>query len=86
MYLRGTLLYLSAWTFNSFGLLKAQDVGAHLKSVYVGTPTVEQELWKRAFWNLVWNDRVLSHGLGRSCALGDERYVHDQVATLGVGI
>lgn len=28
----------------------AQDVGAHRRKVYSKAPTVEDELWKRAFW------------------------------------
>ena len=34
----------------SLGIRMAQDVGAHRKKMYSATPTVEQELWKRAFW------------------------------------
>ena len=32
------------------GIRLAQDVGAHRKKVYNPTRTVEEELWKRAFW------------------------------------
>ena len=28
----------------------AQDVGAHRRKVYNPIPSVESELWKRAFW------------------------------------
>ena len=34
----------------SLGIRMAQDVGAHRKKMYSATPTVEQELWKRAWW------------------------------------
>jgi hypothetical protein len=32
------------------GIRLSQDVGAHRKKVYNRKPTVEDELWKRAFW------------------------------------
>ena len=32
------------------GLRLAQDLGAHRKTTYPSTPTVESELRKRAFW------------------------------------
>jgi hypothetical protein len=32
------------------GLRLAQDVGAHRRRAPNGRPTVEDELWKRAFW------------------------------------
>lgn len=37
----------------SLGIRMAQDMGAHRKKLYSATPTVEQELWKRAFWSVV---------------------------------
>ena len=50
----------------------AQDVGAHRKKVYSVAPTVEEELWRRAFWVLVAMDRNTSFALGRPCAIQDE--------------
>lgn len=68
----------------------AQDVGAHRKKVYTATPTIEEELWKRAFWCvvplisldatlyscrvLVSMDRSISSALGRPCAIQDEDF------------
>ena len=40
----------------SLGIRMAQDMGAHRKKLYSATPTVEQELWKRAFWSVVSSD------------------------------
>jgi hypothetical protein len=34
--------------------------------------TVQEELWKRAFWLLVAFDRVGSVSLGRPCCIGEE--------------
>ena len=32
------------------GLRMAEDVGAHRKKVYHSTPSIEDELWRRAVW------------------------------------
>lgn len=32
------------------GIRLALDVGAHRRKVYDSKPTIENELWKRAFW------------------------------------
>jgi hypothetical protein len=62
----------AGWIFVSLGLRKAQDVGAHRKKLYHSKPSVNDELWKRAFWCLVAYDRMGSAILGRPCALGEE--------------
>uniref|UniRef100_A0A0W0FGY6 Zn(2)-C6 fungal-type domain-containing protein n=3 Tax=Moniliophthora roreri TaxID=221103 RepID=A0A0W0FGY6_MONRR len=74
MFLRGTTSQGSAWTLLTIGLRKAQDAGAHRRTVYNRRPTVEEELWKRAFWHLVGFDRVTSAQLGRACAIGEEDF------------
>lgn len=47
---------------------KVQDVGAHRKRSYKDGVTVENELWKRAYWYLVGFDRTGSAALGRPCS------------------
>lgn len=74
MFLRGTAFHPVAWLFISIGLRKAQDVGAHRKKVYGAKPSVEEELWKRAFWVLVLYDRIGSAALGRPCCSGEEDF------------
>jgi hypothetical protein len=32
------------------GIRFAQHVGAHRRKVYQSEPTIQDELWKRAFW------------------------------------
>ncbi|KAF7328632.1 Zn(2)-C6 fungal-type domain-containing protein [Mycena sanguinolenta] len=54
------------WALIGIGLRLAQDVGAHRQRE--GQPTVESELWKRAFWALVSFDRQISMAHGRTCA------------------
>ncbi|KAF7353494.1 hypothetical protein MSAN_01539000 [Mycena sanguinolenta] len=49
------------------GLRLAQDVGAHRRRE--GQPTVESELWKRAFWALVSFDRQISMTHGHTCTI-----------------
>ncbi|KAF7353489.1 Zn(2)-C6 fungal-type domain-containing protein [Mycena sanguinolenta] len=55
----------ASWALIGFGLRLAQDVGAHRQRE--GQPTVESELWKRAFWALVSFDRQISMANGRTC-------------------
>lgn len=50
MFLRGSSLNPAGWVVIGTGLRKAMDVGAHRKKVYGSEPSVENELWKRAFW------------------------------------
>lgn len=55
------------------GIRIAQDVGAHRKKA-PNPPSVEGELWKRAWWALVCLDRITSSSMGRPCAIQDEEY------------
>ncbi|KAJ7758388.1 fungal-specific transcription factor domain-containing protein [Mycena metata] len=59
----------ACWTLIGVGLRLAQDIGAHRRSAHVEVPSVEGELFKRAFWALVYMDRIVSCGLGRPCAM-----------------
>ncbi|KAJ7042345.1 fungal-specific transcription factor domain-containing protein [Mycena alexandri] len=59
----------ACWTLIGVGLRLAQDIGAHRRSARVEVPSVEGELFKRAFWALVYMDRVVSCGMGRPCAM-----------------
>ncbi|KAJ4483342.1 fungal-specific transcription factor domain-containing protein [Lentinula aciculospora] len=73
-FLRGTPDYAAGGILVTVGIRKAQDVGAHRKAVYKPFPTVDEELWKRAFWLLIILDRTGSANLGRPCSLGEEDY------------
>ncbi|KAJ7686318.1 fungal-specific transcription factor domain-containing protein [Mycena rosella] len=55
------------WTLIGIGIRLAQEVGAHRAKNVGGPPTVESELWKRAFWVIVCYDRICSSALGRPC-------------------
>ncbi|THH00006.1 hypothetical protein EW026_g2466 [Hermanssonia centrifuga] len=74
IFLHGSSTPQSSWTAIGMGIRLAQDVGAHRRKVYGSVPTVEEELWKRAFWVLVTLDRFISSNLGRSCAIHDEDF------------
>lgn len=74
MFIRGTAFHPVAWLFISVGIRKAQDVGAHRRKIYGDKPSVEEELWKRAFWMLVLYDRIGSASLGRPCCSGEEDF------------
>ncbi|KAH9858811.1 fungal-specific transcription factor domain-containing protein [Lenzites betulinus] len=71
-YFRGTVAQQGSWFYLSVGVLKAQDVGAHRRKIYGRTPTIEEELWKRAYWHLVAFDRIGSMLIGRECCTREE--------------
>ena len=72
LFLCGTHHDAIAWHIAGIGIRKAQDVGAHRKTVYGAKPKVVDELWKRAFWVLLAFDRIASQCMGRLCAVGEE--------------
>lgn len=72
LFLRGTTCLPIGWLFISIGIKKAQDRGAHRKSVYGANPNANDELWKRAFWVLLAFDRILGASLGRGVMVGEE--------------
>ncbi|EGN92361.1 hypothetical protein SERLA73DRAFT_99356 [Serpula lacrymans var. lacrymans S7.3] len=72
IFLQGSSAPQACWTIVGIGVRLAQDVGAHRRKVYNPKPTMEDELWKRAFWVLVTLDRISSSSLGRPCAIQDE--------------
>lgn len=74
MFIRGTTLHTLGWLIVGAGIRKCQDLGIHRNAAYSQPPTVDEELWKRAFWLLVAFDRISSAALGRSCVLGEEDY------------
>ncbi|KAE9394584.1 hypothetical protein BT96DRAFT_1022464 [Gymnopus androsaceus JB14] len=48
-----------AWFLTGLGIRAAQEVGAHRKGNVTKEPTqtrLEQEMWKRAFWNIISTD------------------------------
>ncbi|EJD02602.1 uncharacterized protein FOMMEDRAFT_84516, partial [Fomitiporia mediterranea MF3/22] len=74
MFLRGSSIGPAGWVIIGTGLRKAMDVGAHRKKVYSPKPSVENELWKRAFWMLVLFDRIGAASLGRPCCVREEDF------------
>jgi hypothetical protein len=72
LYLRGTEYEAASWLYLSVGLRKAQDAGAHRRRMYGAQTNAESELWKRAFWVLVVQDRLTSAHLGRDCSCREE--------------
>ncbi|KAJ6515140.1 fungal-specific transcription factor domain-containing protein [Mycena vitilis] len=74
IFLHGTSAPESCWTLVSVGISMAQDVGAHRRKESTHRWTAEDELWKRAFWVLVYLDRTMSCNYGRPCAIQDEDF------------
>ncbi|KAF7375418.1 Zn(2)-C6 fungal-type domain-containing protein [Mycena sanguinolenta] len=54
------------------------DIGVHRRKAHIEVPSVERELFKRAFWVLMCQDRIMSAGKGRTCALHHEDFDIDQ--------
>ncbi|EPQ52470.1 hypothetical protein GLOTRDRAFT_117339 [Gloeophyllum trabeum ATCC 11539] len=80
IFLQGSSAPQGSWTMVGIGLRLAQDVGAHRRKVYNPNLTLEDELWKRAFWILVTLDRIFSSALGRPCAIQEEDFDLDMPA------
>ncbi|KAF8153541.1 hypothetical protein K438DRAFT_2026761, partial [Mycena galopus ATCC 62051] len=67
LFLDGACAPLACSTLLGIGLRLAQDIGVHVRKPKV--PSVESELYKRAFFVLVHMDHVTSAEMGRKCAL-----------------
>ncbi|KAJ7673839.1 fungal-specific transcription factor domain-containing protein [Mycena polygramma] len=68
-FLDGSSAPQACWTLVGLGLRLAQDIGCHRRTARIEVPSVERELYKRAFWVLVYLDRLLSSNMGRTCAV-----------------
>ncbi|KDQ55775.1 hypothetical protein JAAARDRAFT_195593 [Jaapia argillacea MUCL 33604] len=71
-FLMGSSAPQALWMVVGIGIRFALDVGAHKRKSYPTTPTVDTELWKRAFWILVHQEIVLSAAVGKPCTLQEE--------------
>ncbi|KAJ7830660.1 fungal-specific transcription factor domain-containing protein [Mycena olivaceomarginata] len=69
LFLDGSSAPQACWTLIGVGIRLAQDIGVHRRKARIEVPTVESELYKRAFWVLVYLDRNISSGMGRTCAV-----------------
>ncbi|KAF8997064.1 fungal-specific transcription factor domain-containing protein [Cyathus striatus] len=73
-FINGCYAPQAAWILSGFGIRLAQDVGAHRQRIPLEKLTVQDELWKRAFWVIVALDRLISMGMGRPCAIFDDHF------------
>ncbi|KAJ7657154.1 fungal-specific transcription factor domain-containing protein [Mycena polygramma] len=73
-FLDGSSAPQACWNLVGIGLRAAQDIGCHRRTAQVEVPSVERELYKRAFWVLVYQDRVISSNMGRTCAVQYEDF------------
>ncbi|KAI0316023.1 fungal-specific transcription factor domain-containing protein [Amylostereum chailletii] len=69
---RDTCWQGGSWTSISTAIRKVQDIGGHRKRSYQLGHSVENELWKRAWWFIVGMDRTGSAAMGRPCSTGDD--------------
>ncbi len=49
-FLQGSTAPQVGWNLVGVGIRVAIDVGVHRRKLYSTPPTIEEELWKRAFW------------------------------------
>ncbi|CAK5283073.1 unnamed protein product [Mycena citricolor] len=73
-FLHGSSVPQCCWTLVAMGIRMAQDVGAHRRKDGTHVWTVEDELWKRAFWVLIMLDRMSSLQHGRPVTIQDEDF------------
>ncbi|KII92561.1 hypothetical protein PLICRDRAFT_50925 [Plicaturopsis crispa FD-325 SS-3] len=71
LFLQASAAPHATWTLIGVGVRLAISSGAHRRKP---TITVEDELWKRAFWVLVCLDRTASATLGRPCPMQDKDF------------
>ncbi|THU87624.1 hypothetical protein K435DRAFT_969816 [Dendrothele bispora CBS 962.96] len=64
-YLQSTILSDVSWVLNGFAIRLAQERGIHRRKLSESKPTLERELWKRAFWHLILFDTMSSIFFGR---------------------
>ncbi|VDC07913.1 unnamed protein product [Peniophora sp. CBMAI 1063] len=65
---------IHAWMLVGAGIRFAVDIGAHKQRAYGAKPALEDELYKRSFWTLVYFDRTLSANMGRPCSIQEEDF------------
>ncbi|CAA7262252.1 unnamed protein product [Cyclocybe aegerita] len=65
----------SIWMLIGIAIRMVQEVGVHRRKATL--PTVEDELWKRAFWVLIYMDRVVCLGFGRPITIQEEDFDQD---------
>ncbi|KAF8992793.1 fungal-specific transcription factor domain-containing protein [Cyathus striatus] len=73
-FLSGCCTQHTVWVLVGFAIRMAQEAGIHHRRVPREKLTVEDELWKRAFWVLIALDRVVSTGVGRPCSIFDDQF------------
>ncbi|KAI3609468.1 hypothetical protein WG66_001243 [Moniliophthora roreri] len=72
-YLKAVSYAYSPWTMIGFGLRIAQDVGAHSRRV-LPAPNAQDELWKRAFYVLLAQERTMGSFLGRAPIIHEDEF------------
>ncbi|KAF7309058.1 Zn(2)-C6 fungal-type domain-containing protein [Mycena kentingensis (nom. inval.)] len=78
-FLQGASGMHACWNLIGIGLRVAQDLGIHRRRATVEQPTIERELYKRAFWVLVFYDRIISCVMGRPAVLDFNEFDIDPI-------
>ncbi|KAK7464262.1 Gypsy retrotransposon integrase-like protein 1 [Stygiomarasmius scandens] len=73
-FLQTTNLFDSSWILTGLSIHFAQERGVHRRNNPTEKPSLERELWKRAFWQLLAQDLVVGIALGRPRATTTDEY------------
>ncbi|GJE89792.1 Zn(II)2Cys6 transcription factor [Phanerochaete sordida] len=73
-YIGGSIVPNTNVALIAHALRLALDMGLHRRRTYGSTPTVDGELKKRAFWNLLLTERGMCMVHGRPCSLQDDDF------------
>jgi hypothetical protein len=72
----------TAWLLGGIAIRRAQEKGLHRRyTTNAQQPTIEGELWKRAFWMLINTDMVVCMLFGRPRATSIQEYVYTMFST-----
>ncbi|KAF5346129.1 hypothetical protein D9758_009916 [Tetrapyrgos nigripes] len=73
-FLRTSFHNEASWLLTGLCIRLAHERGLHRRRDPLEKPTLERELWKRAFWFLSMNDTLWSAFFGRPCASSKDEY------------
>ncbi|THU94916.1 hypothetical protein K435DRAFT_144066 [Dendrothele bispora CBS 962.96] len=73
-FLKSSSIPHGTWVLTGLGIRYAQEMGAHRRFPRSQKPTIESELWKRAFWVLVVIDVLVAMLFGRPRATMTEDF------------
>lgn len=62
----------SSWVYAGIGVRLAQDIGSHRRKIHDPAEVMDGELYKRAFWTLIYLEQTIAAVIGKPCTTYDE--------------